>query len=257
LYISELNKDVYGIQTTSYDFWAFTCRAGVKAVTDFWIYRYSHSWKEIKVDCLMDFSDIEPYHLGLFDFGASIVDGIYGVIHNVSYNTDSPHVTIQAELALQAGDVAEDANYWVLTGTGCAAPNIGAQSDFTVEQDDTCPAYNSYVPLGQEVYRIVLTFWPGRVKRGHEYTIKAEIWDADDNIAIITTTEEETGLRIATPITRDRFWKKGIAFIAGEYEGTFKIRGGIGKLSAPVTVSIRSNVKTIRSASENKPAQRR
>lgn len=255
-YITSLNEDLYGVQTSTFDFWAFTCRAGVKAVTDFWVYRRSHSWKEIKVDCIMDVSDVEPFYLGFYDLGADIVDGIYATIHDVSYDTSSPHVTIEAELALQAGDIAEDPNYWVLTGTGCTAPDIGAQADYIVSQDDTCPSYNSYTPLGKEVYKVVFTETPNRVKRGVFFTLKAEIQDSDGNIATITTTEDQTLLTIASVVFRDRFIEKGIAFVAGEWSESFKIIGALGRLSAPLNLKITSTLDSISNGTLNTALKR-
>lgn len=245
-YVISPAPNVLGIQEKTYDFWALTCQGGVEGAANFWNYRYGQSWKTIQADLLIDASDIDAYHLGTFNYGVEIINNVSGLFESVVHETSSPHVAIKAELAVQAGMTTEDALYWTVPWGACAAPDIGIQSNYVVAQDDSCPGYFTLIERTTQVYNIVLIFWPTRIRRWQWFTIKAEIWNADDELALINTTADETILEFASPAGRDRLWRKGIAFNAGEYSGQFIFRGGVQRLTIPLSVKIISKRKDIR-----------
>jgi hypothetical protein len=250
--VAKSSSVALGNDVKTYDYWALTCTTGVQGITDYRAKREGTNWKTLEASLLIDRSDIDAYHLGLFHLGVNIADGVNGFFTSVNHQTGSPHVDVVVELAVPAGQSTDDSSYWTINWGICGAPDIGAQADYEVEQDDSCPIYFTADKNTRQVYYIVITRWPARILRGVDFILEAEIQDKDGNLASLSTTIDQTVLVLATPMGRDRFWSLGIAFTAGTWTDTLSFGGGVDRLAVPIGIKITSTLKNIKTGFPDK-----
>jgi hypothetical protein len=253
-YIAKENESIFGVKSRVDNFWALTCADAVESVSDFWAYRMGNSWKTIKCNAFIEASDFSVYMIGKFMLGVDVVNNVHGLLTTVNHDSASPHVAIEAELAVKAGETTEDSDYWNVGFTSCPDLTIGlSEEDYVVPQDDTCPTWWNIIWLNKELRYIKIVKWPARgVERWREFTLGAIIVDEEGNQVNENTTINQTILELKSPAFRDKTWQTGIAFVAGAWEGQFKVRGTINKLTTVIEFNIISKIKHLRSFRSNR-----
>ena len=204
IYEISQNVEILGRQTIEDDMWALTCETPVKAVTDFWGIKTGNSWKTVKMDCFLDLTDAEVYNGATFDIDPFVPTGVRGLLTSVIHDTDRPMVTIEVELAVKAGELVEDPNYWNFGPATCVAPT-DSQEDYIPELDPECTKWS--IDIGQQTprstYHPVIVKWPPHIYWNVPFDLEVNLHDKDDVLveenvtffmAKIYTTDPGAGL---------------------------------------------------------------
>lgn len=217
VYEIQQNISTLGVQKVTDDMWALTCSLGVKAITDFWGVKAGNSWKTVKCDCFLDFSDANVFDGVQFQIAPFLPTDTKGLLTGVVHDTDRPCVSITVEMAIKAGSCAEDAGYWTLGVAECVVPS-DTEEDYTPEPDPSCPTTNGVgqITAVTKKWHIAIVYRSARLRRNSPFWCDLEIHDHEHKL--VAENVGPCHLKVYSDNPGDCWYETDFSFIAGVVE---------------------------------------
>lgn len=202
------NINTYGLRELEKDFFIYNIESLVKLSAAFWGYRYSNSWRNITLITFLEELELEIFDTPEYDLDILSDNSIRGVLDLVNHDAEAALITLEVELASNAGSVdgsnepVENLNYFTgdpnypIRSSNPMPTDVGTgreQVEYEVPtqgQTDSSPSSDTGgTGTGDnDQYILEFTSQPTEVQRGVNFNLAVRIKDTLGNTVSQSTT---------------------------------------------------------------------